>query len=77
MSSFFLLKGHIRVNSPYAGYGEIECQGNEMKLEECVVRKEIRTTCQRVAVATHCSTSKTCSMMLRKKLPCIIATNII
>ena len=74
MNSFFLLKGYIRVQSPLGAYGEIECQGNETKLEECVIRKEIRPTCQRVAVASHCSTSKICPMM-RKSLPYSIATN--
>ena len=68
MYSFFY-KGYIRVQSNLGAYGEIECQGNETKLEECVIRKEIRPTCQRVAVATHCSTSKICPMMLRKRLP--------
>ena len=61
MSSFYF-KGYIRLGSHLGAYGEIECQGNESKLEECVVRKEIRPTCQRVAVATHCSTSKICPM---------------
>ena len=75
MPSFFL-KGYIRVQSDLGGYGEIECQGNETKLEECVVRKEIRLTCQRVAVATHCSTSKICPVMLRKRL-LYIATSLI
>ena len=43
------------------GYGDIECNGNETKLEECTVRKNIRWTCSRSRVAAvSCFRGKIC-----------------
>ena len=48
---------YFTLQSNSSGYGNIECKGNETKLEECDVRKNIHLTCK-VAVVCHCSTSK-------------------
>ena len=52
------LKGYITVQT--SGYGNIECYGNETKLEECTVRKDLHRTCHKAAVLSHCSNSKIC-----------------
>ena len=54
------LKGYISARSNVSGYGNIECNGNETKLEECTVRKNIHQTCSSTAVAIHCLSGKTC-----------------
>ena len=54
------LKGYISVPSNSSGYGNIECNGNETKLEECTVRKDVHETCHRAAVVSHCSNGKIC-----------------
>ena len=64
-NSFF--KEYVPVdNSGYrsSGYGEIECKGNETKLEKCIVRKDIRQNCQTAAVASHCSDGKICDISM-------------
>ena len=45
------------IQSNLSGYGNIECKGNETKLEECDVRKDVHLTCKE-AVECHCSNSK-------------------
>ena len=46
-------------HSNSSGYGTIECNGNETKLEECVVRKDLHLTCEfDWAVIGVCSYSK-------------------
>ena len=54
------LKGYVTVPSNSSGYGNIECNGNETKLEECTVRKNIHQTCSSTAVVIYCSTRKIC-----------------
>ena len=48
---------YIILQSNSSGYGNIECKGNETKLEECDVRKDVHLTCE-VAVLGFCSNSK-------------------
>ena len=48
---------YYTVQSKSSGYGNIECKGNETKLEECDVRKDVHLTCKE-AVECHCSNSK-------------------
>ena len=55
----YFLKGYISARSNISGYGNIECNGNETKLEECTVRKNISWTCSSIAV-NYCSRSKAC-----------------
>ena len=55
-----MFKGYISARPNVSGYGNIECNGNETKLEECTVRKNIHQTCSSTAVVIHCFNSKIC-----------------
>ena len=53
MSTF--LKGYVPVTTDLGGYGDIECYGNETKLEECAIRKVWHPVCYRAAFVSQCS----------------------
>ena len=55
-----IFTGYATVRSNSSGYGTIECNGNETKLEECDIRKNIRQTCSSTAVMIYCFRCKIC-----------------
>ena len=49
---------HSPEQSNVSGYGNIECNGNETKLEECTVRKDVQLQTCKVADMGLCYNSK-------------------